>query len=438
MPWAASTSLALSLSMHSAEPSTPAPTKGTPASSSIPCTVPSSPCGPCSSGSTTTGTSSPTAGVTAGSGSIAVPVASRRSMPLRGRRELAGAAVERGDGVVGAHPVALAGDADGLEVVAVLVDGPQHVERRHARHLVLGRLAAEQHDEADAVGAGAWTECTRAACETRTACTCAPLSWPPRSAVASTGPTSRSTAPPTTPGPCGAGQLFVPIVAERDGHEFIAAALADGAAAYLDARARSTAARRSSWTTRRAPCRRRVGCARARLPSPVFGITGSVGKTSVKDLLAAVLSERLVHGGQRASFNNELGVPLTLLNAPDGTEAVVVEMGARGVGHIAELCAVARPTVGIVTRVARRAHRGVRHDRRRGARQGRARRGAAAPRHRGPQRRRPAGGGHGGAHVGHASSPSATAATSRAEDVTLDDELRADVRARVAVGAGAR
>ena len=84
----------------------------------------------------------------------------------------------------------------------------------------------------------------------------------------------------------------------------------------------------------------------------MFGITGSVGKTSVKDLLASILSERLITAASAQSFNNELGVPLTLLNAPDGTQAVVVEMGARGVGHIAELCAIARPTVGIVTRVA--------------------------------------------------------------------------------------
>ena len=53
------------------------------------------------------------------------------------------------------------------------------------------------------------------------------------------------------------------------------------------------------------------------------------------------------------SFNNELGVPITLANSPDDVEAVVIEMGARGRGHIAELCAVARPTVGIVTTVAR-------------------------------------------------------------------------------------
>jgi UDP-N-acetylmuramoyl-tripeptide--D-alanyl-D-alanine ligase len=84
----------------------------------------------------------------------------------------------------------------------------------------------------------------------------------------------------------------------------------------------------------------------------VLGITGSVGKTSVKDLLASVLRERWTTAASARSFNNEIGVPLTLLCAPDGTEATVVEMGARGAGHIAELCKMAAPTVGIVTRVA--------------------------------------------------------------------------------------
>ena len=84
----------------------------------------------------------------------------------------------------------------------------------------------------------------------------------------------------------------------------------------------------------------------------MIGVTGSVGKTSVKDLLAAALKTTWATAASHKSFNNELGVPITLLGAPDDTEAVVVEMGARSVGHIAELCAVARPTVGVITRVA--------------------------------------------------------------------------------------
>jgi UDP-N-acetylmuramoyl-tripeptide--D-alanyl-D-alanine ligase len=147
------------------------------------------------------------------------------------------------------------------------------------------------------------------------------------------------------------GQLFVPIVAARDGHGFIGAARRAGAAAYLtEGLIEGGTAIVVDDTTQALQAAGRL--ARANLPSPVLGVTGSVGKTSVKDLLASILSERLVTAASAQSFNNELGVPLTLLNAPDGTQAVVVEMGARGVGHIAALCAIASPTVGIVTRVA--------------------------------------------------------------------------------------
>ncbi len=67
--------------------------------------------------------------------------------------------------------------------------------------------------------------------------------------------------------------------------------------------------------------------------------------------MAATGSARRVHANP-ASFNNELGLPLTLVNAPDDTEITVLEMGARGIGHIAELCRIGRPTIGVVTRVA--------------------------------------------------------------------------------------
>ncbi len=92
--------------------------------------------------------------------------------------------------------------------------------------------------------------------------------------------------------------------------------------------------------------------ARSRVDGPVVGITGSVGKTTCKDLLAAALGTTLRTAASERSFNNELGVPITLANAPDEVEAVVVEMGARGMGHIALLCSMASPTVGIVTTVA--------------------------------------------------------------------------------------
>jgi UDP-N-acetylmuramoyl-tripeptide--D-alanyl-D-alanine ligase len=147
------------------------------------------------------------------------------------------------------------------------------------------------------------------------------------------------------------GQLFVPVVAERDGHEFVPAALERGAAAYLTAR--EPAGGTAVVVDDTVAALRAIGqLARDRLRCPVVAITGSVGKTSVKDLLAAALGVGLRTTASQGSFNNELGVPLTLLSAPLDAEAVVVEMGARGVGHIADLCEVARPTVGIVTRVA--------------------------------------------------------------------------------------
>jgi UDP-N-acetylmuramoyl-tripeptide--D-alanyl-D-alanine ligase len=147
------------------------------------------------------------------------------------------------------------------------------------------------------------------------------------------------------------GNLFVPIVAERDGHDFIGAANRAGAAAYLTAgpieagtaiRVEDTAAALTALGRH----------ARTRLGDRVVGITGSVGKTSLKDLLRAVGSTTWRTWANPGSFNNELGVPLTLCNAPDETELTVVEMGARGIGHIADLCAIAQPTVGVVTVVA--------------------------------------------------------------------------------------
>jgi UDP-N-acetylmuramoyl-tripeptide--D-alanyl-D-alanine ligase len=147
------------------------------------------------------------------------------------------------------------------------------------------------------------------------------------------------------------GEVFVPVVAERDGHDFVADALARGAAAYLTARSPvgGTAVVVADTATALLDLGR---AARRRLPDRVVGVTGSVGKTSVKDLLAAALRSRLRTSASVGSFNNELGVPLTLLNADEGVEAVVVEMGARGPGHVALLCDVAAPTVAVVTRVA--------------------------------------------------------------------------------------
>jgi UDP-N-acetylmuramoyl-tripeptide--D-alanyl-D-alanine ligase len=149
-----------------------------------------------------------------------------------------------------------------------------------------------------------------------------------------------------------AGQLFVPISASRDGHGFIPAAREAGAAAYLTAQppVGGTAVVVDDTTVALGELAHDV---RRRLPlRATVAITGSVGKTTVKDLARAALGTTFRVAASERSFNNELGVPLTLLNAPGDSEVAVIEMGARGAGHIQLLCEVARPTIGVVTRVA--------------------------------------------------------------------------------------
>ncbi|MCC6185508.1 MAG: UDP-N-acetylmuramoyl-tripeptide--D-alanyl-D-alanine ligase [Microthrixaceae bacterium] len=163
------------------------------------------------------------------------------------------------------------------------------------------------------------------------------------------------------------GQLFAALSAERDGHDFVASAFASGAAAALVERESGPD---GPWPgpVLVVPSVRDALAALARLaraglagtglegtglagagPARVVGVTGSVGKTTTKDLLANVLARRFATVASEKSFNNELGVPLTLANAPAGTEAAVIEMGARGAGHIRFLCEMARPTIGVVT-----------------------------------------------------------------------------------------
>ena len=125
------------------------------------------------------------------------------------------------------------------------------------------------------------------------------------------------------------GQLYVPIVAERDGHEFVGAALESGAPAYLTER--EPIGGTAVVVEDTAASLLRLGLfARERMEGRVIGITGSVGKTTTKDLLAGCLASAFVVAASERSFNNELGLPLTLLNAPDDVEWVVLEMGARG------------------------------------------------------------------------------------------------------------
>lgn len=152
-----------------------------------------------------------------------------------------------------------------------------------------------------------------------------------------------------------AGSLFVPLIDERDGHDFIEAARSAGAVAWFTSKPAGASGEIAVDDT--AVALTEFGrVARQELPERVIAVTGSSGKTSTKDLLSAIFQQEGPVAASEKSFNNEIGVPLTLVNAPRDAVGAVIEMGARGRGHIATLCAIARPTVGIIVNIGT-AHR---------------------------------------------------------------------------------
>jgi len=150
------------------------------------------------------------------------------------------------------------------------------------------------------------------------------------------------------------GALFVALPGERtDGHDYMAAAFANGAAACMGSRvpegledrpvvlvpdpAEGLLALGAGW--------------RQRFDIPVVGLTGSVGKTTTKEMTAAVLSARYRTLKTEGNLNNHLGVPLTLCRMSEEAEAAVVEMGMSGFGEIERLARAVRPTVAMVLNI---------------------------------------------------------------------------------------
>jgi UDP-N-acetylmuramoyl-tripeptide--D-alanyl-D-alanine ligase len=154
------------------------------------------------------------------------------------------------------------------------------------------------------------------------------------------------------------GDLFVGLAGEHvDGGAFAAQALAAGAWGVLATPPHVEAVRcavpgvlLASEEPLRAlgrlatAWRRELGCA-------VIGVTGSTGKTSTKDILAAVLSPHRRTVASQANLNTDIGLPLAVLRAPAGTEALVLEMAMLKAGHIAELAALAEPDVGVIVNI---------------------------------------------------------------------------------------
>lgn len=142
--------------------------------------------------------------------------------------------------------------------------------------------------------------------------------------------------------------LFVAIEGERfDGHDFASQALRRGALAVLVAAGRGSGLEpRIEVGDTLTALRDLAAVRRAELDVPVVAVTGSTGKTSTKDMLRSVLPGAWA---SPASYNNEVGVPLTVLGTPEGTRFLVAEVGSRGVGHIAWLAPAVRPNVGVIT-----------------------------------------------------------------------------------------
>jgi UDP-N-acetylmuramoyl-tripeptide--D-alanyl-D-alanine ligase len=149
------------------------------------------------------------------------------------------------------------------------------------------------------------------------------------------------------------GGLFTAFAGEHvDGHDYAPGAVAAGAAGVLGSRPVGVPAVLvdDPREALQALARRLL----AELPDlTVVALTGSQGKTTTKDMLAVVLAAAGETVATHGSFNNELGLPLTVLRATPDTRFLVLEMGARGIGHIRALCGVARPDVALVLNVGK-------------------------------------------------------------------------------------
>jgi UDP-N-acetylmuramoyl-tripeptide--D-alanyl-D-alanine ligase len=153
------------------------------------------------------------------------------------------------------------------------------------------------------------------------------------------------------------GRLFVPLVGENmDGHDFVEQALERGAAAFAWSRTRPVPPALQAWphllvddTLRALAALARAW--RLRVGARVVGITGSNGKTSTKDMIAAALASRWRVHRTAGNLNGQIGVPLTLLACPRDAQVIVLEMGISVPGEMARLCATAVPDIAVITMI---------------------------------------------------------------------------------------
>jgi len=152
------------------------------------------------------------------------------------------------------------------------------------------------------------------------------------------------------------GDLFFALKGENvDGHQFIGQAIKNGA---VGAVVSDLAAVNYPEEKNLVICQNPVNLLqklakliRQNTQIPVIAITGSTGKTTTKDLTFSILNQAFNTAKTEGNYNNELGLPLTLCHLDKSREALVLEMGMRGLGQIAFLCEIAQPTHGIITNI---------------------------------------------------------------------------------------
>ncbi len=153
------------------------------------------------------------------------------------------------------------------------------------------------------------------------------------------------------------GSLFVALKGERfDGHDYISQAISRGAAAVIAERVPSDvegadAKRVMLCESSLEGLGKVAGAYKSRIRPKTIAVTGSVGKTTTKEFVYAVVSDMFAAHKTEGNFNNEIGMPLSVLQMPEATQVCVLEMGMSGLGEISRMTAIAKPDIAIITNI---------------------------------------------------------------------------------------
>jgi len=150
------------------------------------------------------------------------------------------------------------------------------------------------------------------------------------------------------------GCLFIPIKGERfDGHAFLYDSLAQGAAAALSAEEAKDVQDKTIILVEDTgkAIKELAAWYRSQFDIPIVAVTGSVGKTSTKDMISSILGQKFSVLKTQGNFNNEIGLPLTVFNLEDTHQAAILEMGMSDFGEISRLSRIAKPNVAVITNI---------------------------------------------------------------------------------------